>query len=119
MSVELNGCQYEYGFFQSMLDDYQAFVRKGVSLADDTPRERIMLGSMGLGGESGEVVDLLKKHVFHGKSEGEIREKLVLELGDVLWYYALVLDVMGVTLDEVIEGNVAKLTERYPEKHRA
>ena len=42
---------------------------------------------------------------------------MVLELGDVLWYYTLTLQTLGITLDEVIARNVEKLTNRYPERH--
>jgi len=68
---------------------------------------------LGLGGESGECADLIKKHVGHGHPLDEA--KLVKELGDVLWYIATLADELGVSLSEVAERNVAKLKERYPE----
>jgi len=101
--------------FGEKLREYAGFVDDCVSLADDTPRERLLLGGFGLAGESGEVVDLLKKHLFHGNSEGEIRDKLVKELGDVLWYYVLILSTMDITLDEVIDKNRTKLDKRHAE----
>lgn len=101
--------------YEGTMAPYAAFVDGCVSLTPDTPRERILLGGFGLAGESGEVVDLLKKHVFHGKTEGEIRDKLVKELGDVLWYYTLILSTMDITLDEIIEVNHSKLTARHAE----
>jgi len=70
---------------------------------------------MGLAGEAGEVVDLLKKILYHGKLLD--REKLKLELGDVLWYVADVARQYGIPLSEVRDGNVAKLTERFPKGH--
>lgn len=97
------------------MDEYAHFVNRGVSLEDDTVRERLLLGGFGLAGESGEVVDELKKHIFHGSDLD--REKVVKELGDVLWYYTLLLETLGISWTEVIEGNVKKLTERHPQTH--
>jgi NTP pyrophosphatase (non-canonical NTP hydrolase) len=116
MPVVINGWEYEDGSFQAMLDAYQGFVLRGVSLKDDTPRERLLLAMAGLAGETGEVVDLLKKYLFHGNEAG-LNDKLIKEMGDVLWYYSLLLHVTGISLDEVVAANVEKLTARYPEKH--
>ncbi len=96
-------------------DHYTKFVNAGISLEDDTFRERLMLAGMGLGGEAGEVCDEAKKIAFHGMIRD--RDKLVKELGDVLWYYALMLSTNGVTLEEVMRKNVLKLCDRYPERH--
>lgn len=73
----------------------------------------LICGVMGLNGEAGEVVDLLKKFVFHGHNF--VKEDLVKELGDVLWYVALICDSLGITMEEVMEKNINKLKERYPE----
>lgn len=94
---------------------YQQFVIAGVSLEDDTYRERLMLAGMGLGGEAGEVCDHAKKVAFHGKEMD--RDALIKELGDVLWYFSLMLHTNGVTLNEVMETNVFKLCGRYPARH--
>ncbi|MEE8372807.1 MAG: nucleoside triphosphate pyrophosphohydrolase family protein [Dehalococcoidia bacterium] len=98
-------------------DHYMKFVLAGVSLHrhGDTYRERLMLASMGLGGEAGEVCDHGKKVAFHGAEMH--REALIKELGDVLWYYALMLDTNSITLDEVMHANVLKLCDRYPHRH--
>jgi len=96
-------------------EHYMKFVDAGVSLEDDTFRERLMLAGMGLGGEAGEVCDHAKKAAFHGKEMN--RDELIKELGDVLWYYTLMLHTNGITLDEVMIKNVFKLCGRYPELH--
>lgn len=67
----------------------------------------------GLNGEAGEVIDLLKKHEFQG--HGLDKEKLIDECGDCLWYAALLADALGVTLEDVMLRNVAKLKARYPD----
>jgi len=96
-------------------EHYMEFVNAGVKLADDTYRERLMLAGMGLGGEAGEVCDEAKKIAFHGKDMD--RDKLIKELGDVLWYYTLMLKTNNITLDEVMEANVYKLCDRYSRRH--
>lgn len=75
--------------------------------------DRILQGVMGLSGESGECVDLVKKFIFQGHSLDS--EHLMKELGDVAWYLALAADAVGYTLEEVLEANVKKLEDRYPD----
>lgn len=75
--------------------------------------DRILQGVMGLAGESGECVDLVKKFIFQGHSLDS--EHLMKELGDVAWYLALTADAIGYTLEEVLEANVKKLEDRYPD----
>ena len=70
-------------------------------------------GVMGLCGEAGEAIDLVKKHLHQGHALD--REKLVKELGDVAWYLAETAYALDVPLDEVLEGNIEKLKRRYPE----
>ena len=68
---------------------------------------------MGLCGESGEVIDLLKKHLFHGHELD--KEKVILELGDVAWYLAEAATALDVPLEDVLQANIEKLKKRYPE----
>lgn len=70
-------------------------------------------GAMGLSGEAGEVTDLIKKVVFHGHELD--KEKLVSELGDVLYYAEILMNEIGVTRQEVQEKNLEKLIKRYPQ----
>ncbi len=74
--------------------------------------ERFLLGVMGLAGEAGEVVDLAKKARFQGHSIDIDTVKD--ELGDVMWYLGLLCHTLGLTLEEVRAGNVAKMHRRYP-----
>ncbi len=81
-----------------------------------TPQDHQMNALVGLASEAGETLDIGKKAWFHSeKPEGFYREKFVLELGDILYYFLKVLDVFGISLEEVIEGNRAKLASRHPE----
>ncbi len=71
---------------------------------------RLSLAGMGIAGEAGEVCDLLKKIVHHGRPLDEAaRAKLIEEAGDVLWYVALLADELNATLDDVAHANLAKL----------
>ncbi|MBU8576393.1 nucleoside triphosphate pyrophosphohydrolase family protein [Bacillus pumilus] len=69
--------------------------------------------ALGLSGEAGEVVDLIKKHVFHGHSLD--KDKIVKELGDVMHYVAGIATLLEIELPEVLEGNIDKLKKRFPE----
>lgn len=75
--------------------------------------ERLLNAVLGLSGESGEVADHVKKHLFQGHELD--RMAVVNELGDVLWYCALLADAVGVDLETAMELNVAKLQNRYPD----
>lgn len=72
----------------------------------------ILNGVMGLNGEAGECIDIVKKHLFQGHDLD--KEKLIDELSDVLWYAAITSEGLGVTLDDVMRHNVEKLQKRYP-----
>ena len=72
----------------------------------------ILNGVMGLNGEAGECIDIVKKHLFQGHELD--KEKLIDELSDVLWYAAITSEGLGVTLDDVMRHNVEKLQKRYP-----
>ena len=73
----------------------------------------LLMGCLGLAGESGELLDLFKKWIFHGKPLDEEHAKK--ELGDVLWYVAEIAHSMGWDLDEIMAMNIDKLRARYPE----
>ena len=71
-------------------------------------------GVMGLAGEVGEFTELIKKWLFHSKTIDLNHAKK--ELGDVLWYVAMVADTMGWSLEEIMQTNIKKLENRYPIK---
>lgn len=73
----------------------------------------VLNGVMGLNGEAGECIDIVKKHLFQGHEL--YIDKLVDELGDVLWYAAVTAAGIGVTLEDVMQHNIDKLRKRYPD----
>ena len=74
-------------------------------------KEILVNGVMGLNGESGEVIDIVKKHMFQGHELD--KEKIKKELGDVMGYVAEVCEALDLSLDEVMEGNIEKLRKRF------
>lgn len=100
------------------LDDYQAAIER----FDPNPGP-LWYYCLGLGGETGEVLDLVKKsQVNHywttkaGEARPLNRDALLLELGDVLWYLARAADAAGFTLSYVAEANIKKLSNRMEAK---
>jgi NTP pyrophosphatase (non-canonical NTP hydrolase) len=73
----------------------------------------VMNACLGLAGEVGELNDMIKKWVFHEKELDETHLKK--ELGDVMWYVAMMCQSMGWELDDVLQMNIDKLIARYPE----
>ena len=84
------------------------------TLNPELSKKDILVNSvMGLCGESGETVDIVKKHLFHGHPLD--KEKLVKELGDVAWYLAEAATALDIPLEEIFEKNIEKLKSRYPD----
>lgn len=72
----------------------------------------LLNGALGLGGESGEVEDIVKKYVFQGHPID--RAHVAKELGDVAWYLAVAAAGIDYDLDDIFQMNVDKLWARYP-----
>lgn len=68
---------------------------------------------LGLSGEVGEFNDMIKKWIFHEKEFDEVHAKK--ELGDIMWYVALMCKSFDWDLDEILQRNIEKLAKRYPE----
>ena len=93
------------------LNEYQVAAER--TSGDLTPYQKVQNGCYGMNGEAGECIDILKKHEFQGHDLNP--EKLVDELGDVLWYVAQTASGLGVTLEYVAQHNIDKLKARYPD----
>ena len=84
------------------------------TLNPDLSQKDILINAvMGLCGESGEAIDIVKKHLHQG--HGLDREKLLKELGDIAWYLAEAATALDIDLETVLERNIEKLKSRYPE----
>lgn len=73
--------------------------------------------ALGLAGETGETVDLVKKIRFHTPKpfNTAYREKLLSEVGDVLYYWLRLISFAGFSVEEVLAYNRKKLESRHPE----
>lgn len=76
-------------------------------------KDRMLNGLLGLAGESGEFLDLIKKHLYQGHPLD--RDKARGELGDILWYLAEVASALDMDLGAVARENIDKLRVRYPD----
>lgn len=76
-------------------------------------KEVLINGVMGLCGESGEAIDIVKKHLSQGHELD--KEKLANELGDIAWYLAETAYIIGYDLEDILKMNIAKLKKRYPD----
>ncbi|MCI6697148.1 MAG: nucleoside triphosphate pyrophosphohydrolase family protein [Erysipelotrichaceae bacterium] len=94
------------------INEYQKLAMRTLNPEIDK-KELILNASMGLCGESGEVIDLVKKHLFQGHDLND--EKLIKELGDVAWYLAEAATALNVDLSEILEKNIKKLENRFPD----
>jgi len=96
--------------------DYQLQAARTLITAPTQPltdaETMIIWNAIGLAGEAGEVVDHIKKAIFHrhGLDTAKVQE----ELGDLLWYVAGLCTQLGLSLDNVMDGNIKKLEQRYP-----
>lgn len=74
-------------------------------------QDHVLNAITGLGGEAGEIVDEHKKLFYH--KEKDRTENILNELGDLCYYLAKVLQLHGLTLEEVLAANKKKLFARY------
>jgi NTP pyrophosphatase (non-canonical NTP hydrolase) len=99
------------GDYTMNLNEYQRLAQRTSNKKADNI-DHILNGLMGLNGEAGECIDILKKYFFQGHELD--KGKLIDELGDVLWYIAETCEGIGVTMEEVAIRNIEKLKKRYP-----
>lgn len=100
-----------------LMRDYQAFAAQGLDPALDQ-QGLFILGGLGVAGEGGEVADEIKKGLFHADHPLDA-DKLILEMGDVLWYLATLCTALGIDMGLVAAENQRKLRERYPAQYPA
>ena len=94
------------------IQEYQRLAMRTLNPQLDK-RDMLLNSVMGLCGESGEAIDLVKKHMMHGHEFDH--EKFAGELGDIAWYLAEAAQAIGMPLEEVFRMNIDKLNARYPE----
>ena len=80
-------------------------------------KDALINGVMGLCGESGEAIDIVKKWLAQGHELD--KEKLAKELGDICWYLAETATALDLSLEDIMAANIEKLKKRYPEGFEA
>jgi len=97
------------------LREYQRQVLNGAFVGEG--HDLIVHMVLGLVGEAGEVADLVKKSQYEGRTLD--RERVVEELGDVLWYLASLAGRLGVDLELLALENIEKLERRHPDLYKS
>lgn len=92
------------------LKEYQKLCKKTAQKFDSEEKE-ILTWGLGVAGEAGDIAGCIKKTFSHNNDQKDgIRENL----GDTLWYIAMICNFFGWDFQEILEGNIEKLKERYP-----
>lgn len=94
------------------INEYQQLAMRTLNPSLDK-KDVLINGVMGLCGESGEAIDIVKKHLAQGHTLD--RAALIKELGDIAWYLAETAYALDVPLEDVLAGNIEKLRKRYPQ----
>lgn len=95
-----------------LITEYQNFIIRvwvGNGKYEDKELRNLYIASTGLAGETGEVLEKLKKHIRDNQLD---REALCKELGDTLYYLVMIGRMFGFGLDDIIKANMAKLKDR-------
>ena len=96
-------------YFGDMVEALQILQEQGVEAS------RLLTAGIGMSGEIGEFNEIIKKCVFQGKEMDEDRIiHLRKELGDIMWYIAQACLALNTNIEEIIDINTAKLSDRYP-----
>ncbi|MDE5859008.1 MAG: nucleoside triphosphate pyrophosphohydrolase family protein [Oscillospiraceae bacterium] len=94
------------------VNEYQECALK--TLNPELDKKDILInGVMGLCGESGEAIDIVKKHLAQGHELD--KEHLAKELGDIAWYLAETTFAIDYLLEDIFQMNIDKLKKRYPQ----
>lgn len=94
------------------INEYQELAMRTLNPKLDK-KDVLINAVMGLCGESGEAIDLVKKHLAQGHEFDKV--KFAKELGDIAWYLAEAAHAIDMPLESVLEMNIEKLRNRFPE----
>ena len=94
------------------LNEYQELAM--TTLNPELSKKDVLINSvMGLCGEAGEAIDIVKKWLAQGHELDE--EHLAKELGDIAWYLAEAATALDIPLEDICQANIDKLKKRYPQ----
>ena len=95
------------------INEYQTAALRTAQTDKLSASDLLLNSALGLCGESGEVADLVKKHLFQGHDLD--LEHIAKELGDISWYLAVGAYAIGLDLETIFRMNKEKLEARYPD----
>lgn len=94
------------------INEYQELAM--TTLNPELSKRDVLINSvMGLCGEAGEAIDIVKKWMAQGHELDKAR--LAKELGDIAWYLAEAATALDIPLEDILQANLDKLKKRYPE----
>ena len=98
--------------------NHVAFINRIRDLEETSEMHRLLTAAVGMSAEGGEFLEIVKKIIFQGKpyNEENVRH-LKIELGDILWYVAQACMALDISLDEITDMNIDKLSKRFPDGH--
>lgn len=92
------------------LKEYQELCKE-TATTWEYPDKEILIWGLGIAGEAGDVASCIKKTFAHDNDKkAGIRENL----GDTLWYAAMICNFFNWDMNEVLDENIKKLKARYP-----
>ncbi|MFH1592541.1 MAG: nucleoside triphosphate pyrophosphohydrolase family protein [Candidatus Woesearchaeota archaeon] len=92
------------------LKEYQELCKK-TAKSFETKEKEILTWGLGIAGEAGDVASCIKKTFSH---DNDTKEGIKENLGDTLWYIAMICNFFNWDLQKVLEENITKLEKRYP-----
>jgi NTP pyrophosphatase (non-canonical NTP hydrolase) len=93
------------------LKEYQELC-KATAKKFDTPEKEILTWGLGITGEAGDVASCIKKTYAHDNDQ---RQGIKENIGDMLWYAAMICNFFNWDMEEVLNENIEKLNKRFPQ----
>ena len=94
------------------LNEYQKIAKVTAKKDFGSPTEEILCWGCGISGEAGDVASCIKKTFAHNK---DVKEGIKENIGDMLWYAAMICNFFNWNMQEVLNENIEKLKKRFPE----
>lgn len=94
------------------LNEYQKLAERTAKKDFQTKEEEIMCWGLGVSGEAGDIASCIKKTFAH---KNDVKEGIKENIGDMMWYTAMICNFFGWDFAEVLNENIEKLKKRFPE----
>lgn len=94
------------------LNDYQKLAKITAKTDFGSSTEEIMCWGCAVSGEAGDIASCIKKTFAHKK---DVKDGIKENIGDMMWYAAMICNFFGWDMNEVLNQNIEKLKKRFPE----